>query len=79
MAMSKKSGDDVFTVARVTRSGNLIVNVEVADQEWIDEHQNDPWFYFPKAPDRDGNYPIIDLHYDPVTELFEQRHPAGAE
>lgn len=64
--------ENVLTIARTTRTGNLIVNIEVASQQWIDEHQNDPWFYFPVSPDKDGNPAWINLHYDPETELFEQ-------
>lgn len=66
------STDNVLTIARTTRTGNLIVNIEVASQQWIDEHLNDPWFYFPISPDKDGNPAWINLHYDPETELFEQ-------
>ena len=70
---------EVFTIARVTRTGNLVVNIEMATQEWIDEHKDDPWFYFPKSPDKDGNPAYINLHYDPVTELFEQPPPPTPE
>lgn len=61
-----------YTVARITRTGDLVVNIEVADQKWIDDHANDPWFYFEKSPGKDGNPAVINYHYDPATGNFEQ-------
>ena len=66
---------EVFTVARITRTGDLVVNIEVADQKWIDDHRTDPWFYFHIAPDKDGNLPVMGLHFDPKSGLFEQLPP----
>ena len=63
-----------FSVARVTVVGNLVVNVEICNQDWLDAHRDgDGLFYFVPAPDRDGNDPVTGLRYDPSTGLFEQR------
>lgn len=72
---NEKASDEVFNIARVTRVGGVIVNIEVADQAWIDANEHDPYFIFPKSPDADGNFAIIGLHYDDVTGLFEKPAP----
>ena len=65
--------DKVLNIARVTRVGGMVVNIEMATQEWIDNHANDPWFIFPVSPDKDGTYATIGLHYDEQTGLFEKQ------
>lgn len=69
--MNMDSG--ALIVARVTRVGGMVVNIEMATQEWIDEHQDDPWFIFPISPDKDGTEATIGLRYDEQTGLFEKR------
>ena len=36
----------LFTIARIDRTTGLVVNIECADQEWIDAHADDPDFTF---------------------------------
>jgi hypothetical protein len=60
-----------LSVARVTRTGGLIVNIEVANQKWIDDHSSDPFFLFAVSPDKEGNPAVIGLHYDQSSGLFE--------
>ena len=61
-----------YDVARITRTGNLVVNIEVANQKWIDDHGSDSWFYFEKSPGKDGHPAVINYHFDPETGNFEQ-------
>lgn len=63
--------DEQLTVARVTRVGDLVVNVEVATKKWLDANEHDPWFYWAPAPDKDGNSPQIGLKYDKSKGAFE--------
>lgn len=60
-----------LTVARVTRVGSLVINVEIANQDWVDTNTNDPYFLFVVSPDKDGNSATIGLHYSISTGLFE--------
>jgi hypothetical protein len=67
----------MLNVARVTRVGNVVVNVEVATQEWLDSVKDDPWFLFVTYDDHlkdNGSVgkPFIGLRYDPETKSFEQ-------
>ena len=64
-------------VARVTREGNVVVNVESVTQEFLNENANDVWFYFVTYDDnlkdnQPTGIPTIGLHYDPVTNAFEE-------
>jgi hypothetical protein len=58
-----------FPIARISLETGLVVNVELADQEWLDAHANDPDFTFePYVAEEPA---IIGLGYDPSTG-FEQ-------
>jgi hypothetical protein len=73
--MKKKVGkeeESLLDVGRVTRVGNLVVNIEVVTEDWIDTHQDDPYFYFPVSPGKNGKPAWINYHYDPETGNFEQ-------
>lgn len=37
-----------YNIARINRDTEIVENLEVADQEWIDAQQNDPNYYFLK-------------------------------
>lgn len=56
-------------IARIDKATGIVVNIEVADQAWLDAHSADPDFtfetYVPEAP------AFIGLGYDAVTG-FEQ-------
>ncbi len=67
----KYSDGPFFTVARVTRVGGLVVNIEVVNQQWVTDDSHDPFFMFVPSPDKDGNSAFIGLHYDEKTSLFE--------
>lgn len=67
---------DELNVARITRVGDVIVNVELADKEWLDAQADDPWFYFvayvlSDEPDPD-NTPEIGGRYDKKAKKFVQ-------
>ena len=65
---------DVMSVARVTRVGDLVVNIEVADQEWLDANANDPWFYFVPYSDEllgESVSPQPGVRYDTSSGEFE--------
>ena len=75
--MARKSNDAFFTVARITRAGNVVVNIEVADQDWLNANEKDPWFYFVVYGDnlkdnQPSGVPSIGFRYDPTTRVFEQ-------
>jgi hypothetical protein len=59
-------------VARVTRVDNVVVNVEYVDDEWINQDDNDPWFYFVESPGTDGVLASIGSKYDPDTGNFSE-------
>jgi hypothetical protein len=59
-------------IARIDKATGVVVNIEVADQEWLDTHADDPNFAFePYTPEQPA---VIGLTHDPVTG-FEQRKP----
>ena len=66
-----------FEIARVQRSDNVIVNVEMATQEWLDANADDPDFLFAKMPDKDGNMGYVMSKYDPETGLFKKQPSLG--
>jgi hypothetical protein len=72
MVTDKYSEPPFYDVARITRVGNLVVNIEVANQAWIDDHATEAYFYFEKSPGSDGKPALINYHYDPETGCFEQ-------
>ena len=59
----------MLRIARIDPASGLVVNVEMADQAWLDAHADDPDFVFvvdePDAP------AWLGLGYDPGTG-FEQ-------
>jgi hypothetical protein len=59
----------MLNIARIDLATGLVVNIEVADQAWLDAHANDPDFTFEAYPDEQPA--IIGLGYDPSTG-FEQ-------
>lgn len=61
-------------IARIDKATGVIVNIESADQEWLDAHAGDPEFDFvPYTPDAPAS---IGLKHDAETG-FEQ--PAAVE
>lgn len=56
-------------IARIALETGLVVNIEVADQPWVDAHADDPDFVF--VPYTAGNPAVVGLGYDPGTG-FEQ-------
>lgn len=63
-----------FPIARISLDTGLVVNVELADQAWLDAHAADPDFTFePYVPEEPA---IIGLGYDPATG-FEQPTEGG--
>lgn len=57
------------TIARIDKATGTVVNVEMAEQEWLDAHADDPDYLF--VPYTDAEPAIIGLGYDPGTG-FEQ-------
>lgn len=64
----------IQTVARVDKATGLVLNIELADQSWLDAHAKDPACRF--VPYTDTAPAIIGLKHDPVTG-FEQ--PAASD
>lgn len=62
------------TIARIDKATGTVVNVEMAEQEWVDAHADDPDFVF--VPYTAGNPAVVGLGWDPVTG-FEQPPPVG--
>lgn len=61
-------------IARIDRTTGLVVNIECADQDWLDAHADDPTFLFvPYVPEEPA---IIGLGYDAV-DGFDQPTPEG--
>ncbi|MDO8308555.1 MAG: hypothetical protein Q7V58_09420 [Actinomycetota bacterium] len=59
-------------IARIDKATGLVVNIECADQEWLDAHADDPEYTFvPYTPEAPAS---IGLKHDPVTG-FEQIEP----
>lgn len=58
-----------MNIARIDLQTGLVVNTEVADQEWLDAHADDPDFLF--VPYTDENPAVVGLGWDPATG-FEQ-------
>ena len=58
-----------MNIARIDLATGLVVNIECADQTWLDAHANDPDFAF-VTYDHD-NPATVGLGYDPGTG-FEQ-------
>ena len=61
-----------MNIARIARDTGIVVNIEVADQAWIDAHVDDPDFIF--VPYTAGTPAVVGLGWDPVTG-FEQPPP----
>lgn len=60
----------VFDIARIDRDSLIVVNIEKADQEWIDANAEDPQYMFVKTPDEFGTDARIDHSYDIESGLF---------
>ncbi len=58
------------TIARVDRATGLVVNLEVAEQDWIDANANDPEFEF-VAYEADTPA-LIGAQYDSVLGMFTE-------
>lgn len=58
-----------MNIARIALASGLVVNIECADQEWLDAHADDPDYLFEPYPDEQPAN--IGYGYDPVTG-FEQ-------
>jgi hypothetical protein len=59
----------MLRIARIDLASGLVVNVEMAAQDWLDAHADDPEFLFVvDAPDLPAH---VGLGYDPGTG-FEQ-------
>ena len=53
-----------FPVARIDLATGVVINIEMADEEWLDAHADDPDFLF--EPYVEADQPaIIGLGYDP--------------
>lgn len=59
----------MLRIARIDLASGLVVNVEMADQAWLDAHADDPDFVF--VVDEPPGSAHIGLGYDPATG-FEQ-------
>lgn len=70
MSVDDYSTGPFLSLARVTKAGHMVVNIEVGNEAWAT--QNDAWFHFVATPDRDGNEACIGYRYDPSTGTFEQ-------
>jgi hypothetical protein len=46
----------LFNITRINKENNIVENIEVADQEWIDSQKDNPDFYFLKY-DNDETIP----------------------
>jgi hypothetical protein len=61
---------DVLRIARVNRADNVVVNLELAEQEWVDAaNEDDTPYYF--VVYSDDNLAYVGLPYDPATGVFE--------
>lgn len=59
-------------IARISRSTGVVINIECADQTWLDAHADDPDFIFePYTPEAPAG---IGRGWDPETG-FEQPPP----
>lgn len=54
-------------IARIERATGLVVNVEEADQEWLDVNATDPEFLFAPCPDSGIGY-----LYDPQSGTYSE-------
>lgn len=59
----------MLRIARIDRATGLVVNVEMAAQDWLDAHADDPDYLF--VVDDPAQPAIVGLGYDPGTG-FEQ-------
>lgn len=74
MSVDRFAKAPYFDVARVTVTGNFVVNIELCNEEWLSQFgAGDGLFYFVPSPDKDGNDAVAGLRYNPSTGLFEQR------
>lgn len=78
MSVDAYQVDPLITVARVTRVGDVVVNIESANEAWLGDAEGDGFFYFVQSPDREGGGAVIGLRYLPGEGLFEQP-PLGEE
>jgi hypothetical protein len=63
-----------FSVARITQVGDVVVNIEICNEEWLQSNASDKgFFYFVVSPDKEGGEAVAGLRYNPATEMFEQR------
>jgi hypothetical protein len=60
----------MLRLARIDLASGLVVNVEMAAQDWLDAHANDPDYLFVVDDDPDAPA-VVGYGYDPVTG-FEQ-------
>lgn len=58
-----------MNIARIALETGLVVNIECADQEWLDAHVADPDFVF--VAYTDDQPAVVGLGWDPATG-FEQ-------
>lgn len=61
---------EIFDIARIDKDTFTVVNIERADQEWIDANADDPKYMFVKTPDDFGTDARIDHSYDIEYGLF---------
>lgn len=40
-------------IARIDKATNIVVNIEIADEEWVAANADDPTFLFVPVPDGD--------------------------
>jgi hypothetical protein len=70
--MKKLNAEALVNVARVTRTGNLVVNIEIANDSWLKENHDDPFFTFVPTPDGEGNEAEIGSYYSQELKQFEK-------
>ena len=59
----------MLRIARIDLATGLVSNIEMAAQDWLDAHTDDPDFVF--VQDDPGQPAVVGLGYDPATG-FEQ-------
>lgn len=62
----------MFEIARINKIDDIVQNLEVADQEWIDSEQNNPDYYFIKYDMQETipYVPYIDYKYEKEDQWF---------